>query len=607
MKEWLQTHRFHLTTVLCGCFLFICLTTNLFLGIVVERKTHKIIAEQACSDLVSTTAEVSQNIENLFLEYYDSLNLLASDNRIKLYLKYYNTSLQSTRLTIEATISSYVEVATAFNRNILDVFIVNDDCILNKKKREDIAPQFDYTDTIWYQSMAETGQFGVWSQKLWFYQNSPLVNVDALVLGVPVLSYGGVQVGAIFFFLDKSAIQEVPLSSKPLENDEAYYIISDNNKIVTTFLKKDSSDNFPEKFEIEQCYTLDELQNISAEDLRMQNEIWLYNNIINGSLTVIGHASLSRMHAAFDALRQRNITLIVTVAICGSIGFIILFFILNYYLKQYLNGLFELEVISQQPKPTFFHETNDLAQHYHQIAVKLREVTEKNYAYALEHSQIRLETLLSQLNPHFLFNAFQFLQSEIKYGDRERANHAVLLLSQMFRFTMNTNNYLSTVSEEVEFTKNYLSLYQQCYEQELSVIFDIDKEIYQLIVPKFLLQPIAENAIKHGFSGVPYQGRITVSGKQLGNHIRFIIEDNGHGISLKDLSILQHSLDISATEQVDHKIGLANIYQRLKLLYGKEFSLKIESKECRFFRIIICLPTKVSKIHEKNIQLERSK
>lgn len=603
MKKWLQARCFHLTTVLCGAFLIICLATNLFFWFAVERKTHEIIAEQARNDLFTTTAEVSENLENLFQEYYDSLNLLASDNRIGLYLKYYDKRLQSTRITIEAMISSYVEVATAINRNILDVLIVNDSCLLNKRKREDIAPEFDHTQTVWYQSMAQTGQFGVWSQKLWFYRNSPLVNVNALVLGVPVYSYEGLQVGAVFFFLDEEAIQQVPLSSKPSENDEVYYIVTDDHEVVTTFLGDPDNTGLPEEFQPEQCYTLQELKNISSEDLRIQNDLWLRNDIINSSLTVIGHASLSGIHQTFEKLRQCNAVLIISVAIYGSIGFILLFLILNHYLQSYLNGLFEMEVINQQPKPTIFREANDLAQHYHQIAVKLQEETEKNYAYALEHSRIRLETLLSQLNPHFLFNALQFLQSEIKYGDRDRANYAVLSLSRLFRFTLNTNHYLSTVEEEVEFTKTYLSLYQQCYEQELNVTFDIDEGINQLVVPKFLLQPIAENAIKHGFSGVPYQGTITVLGKRLGNHVRFIIEDNGHGVSSAELQMLQRSLNTFTAEQPQHKIGLVNIYQRLKLLYGHDFTMEIASAECRFFRITICIPTKINELQKKSYEL----
>ena len=85
-----------------------------------------------------------------------------------------------------------------------------------------------------------------------------------------------------------------------------------------------------------------------------------------------------------------------------------------------------------------FQEADDLAQKFHHLVKDLRTATERNYTYELEHSRMRLDTLIAQINPHFLFNTLQFLQSEIMYGDRKRANGMLLSLSRLFRFSLDT-------------------------------------------------------------------------------------------------------------------------------------------------------------------------
>ena len=581
--------QFRLAAVLCVLFGVTCVAMNISISAFVSNQAHTILISQARQDLYDASREAIDNLTDLFAGYEQSLNLLASNNRITMFLKYYQTLPQRTRLTMESSITTYIDEATAIQPDILDVVVVSDDLFVNRLTRGDIRDDFDYKQTEWYQEMTRTHTPALWPLRLDFYKNSPLIGARAIALGVPVFSYEGSYVGAIFFFLDQSAVSKVPIRNKPLSEGEAYYVATEEGDVIVSFNEDESSDRLPRLPEGD-SYTLEGLSGLSERQLLEQDSLWVRSPMLHGDLQVAGCVSLEGIHELFDTLRARTLLMVAVITALGCLFFFLLFVYFNRKLRRYLNYLFEMEATQSEPKQLVFREANTLTAHFHQLVRDLGEVTQKNYAYELEHNRIRLETLISQINPHFLFNALQFLQSEIMYGDRRKADQALMSLSSLFRFTLNTKGYLSTVQEEIEFTRSYLSLCQQCYAGELELEFDIQDDILPIIVPKFLIQPITENAIKHGFDSVPHHARIRIAGQRVGDQVCFVVEDNGHGLGEKALEELRRTLILGAQRDNGARIGLSNIYQRLYLLFGEDFAMDISSSENEFFRIAIRIP-----------------
>ena len=576
--------------VICAILLLMCLITSSTVLFTLLNHTRNLLITDSRNSLDDTITEVVHNLNDLIRSYNSKLDYIASNYRITTYLNVYNSLYPTARLALEHEIRQFIANVIAMDSNIVDVFILNEDVVLNNYNSATVIADYDYTASEWYRAIYEQRNFHMSAVRLDFYINSPLINMEAVVMGAPIYSYDGSFVGAVCLFVESDMLKNVPLSSKGLKDGEAYYVIANDGRTIASFCNPGAESMLLPQFNAERSMML------NADD------IWIHVPLLSGGeYKIIGHISLLSIHERMESLQRQGFVLATSITALCVLLFICLYLFFNRKLNGYLEYLAAIEAGSAPRTATCFREANDLARHFHQLVSDLKAATEQIYAYELEHSRIQLDMLISQINPHFLFNALQFLQSEIMYGDRNRANSMLVSLSDLLRFTLNTNNYVSTVREEVVCTKNYLDICQRCYGNHLQVTIDVSESLDPLLVPKFLIQPIAENSIKHGFDGVPHWGSISILGERQDNQMRFIIEDNGHGLSAEGLNALKASLNNPAKSGVPKQhIGLANIYQRLKLLFGSRFTMRIESEEERFFRITFVIPI------DSHITLQRS-
>ena len=187
--------------------------------------------------------------------------------------------------------------------------------------------------------------------------------------------------------------------------------------------------------------------------------------------------------------------------------------------------------------------------------------------------------LQTQINPHFLFNTLNLiniLALRLTKSDNE-VTRVVSLLSGILRTSLDTNHYIVTVKDELEHLKNYLDIVLIEYENELTVDFDISDEALKYKTVKLILQPIVENCIEHAFPDSTVQNKkITVKSYVKDSNLIFEISDNGVGIGLDKLNIIRSNLASSAMPETKH-IGLCNVNQRIKLIFGKDYGLAVHS------------------------------
>lgn len=118
-------------------------------------------------------------------------------------------------------------------------------------------------------------------------------------------------------------------------------------------------------------------------------------------------------------------------------------------------------------------------------------------------NKFRLYSLRSQINPHFLMNTLQLLQTEIVYGNIEVSNGIVVSLSRLLRYTLYNYEKEVRVTEELKYIREYLSLFIRKFDGALSVRYEVDEKAEDYYMPKLLLQPVVENCIEHGFPIIP--------------------------------------------------------------------------------------------------------
>lgn len=194
-------------------------------------------------------------------------------------------------------------------------------------------------------------------------------------------------------------------------------------------------------------------------------------------------------------------------------------------------------------------------------------------------SNARLNALRLQLQPHFLFNTLNTISSLMEINVNA-AQKVVSRLGGLLRFVLDRDqrNFIP-LREELEFVRNYLDIEQTRFHDRLSIAYDIDETTQEIQVPHLILQPLVENAIKHGFSRRSDEGKIEVVTRRLGDKVELLIRDDGCGSDLKHEDLLQQG------------IGLSNVKKRLELLYGEAAELRISTKPGSGFAVYILIPT----------------
>jgi len=177
-------------------------------------------------------------------------------------------------------------------------------------------------------------------------------------------------------------------------------------------------------------------------------------------------------------------------------------------------------------------------------------------------TKARLRTLKSQLHPHFLFNALHSISS-LMLTDVALADRMMSRLSDLLRLTLeNTDLQLTTVKHELEFVCAYLDIEKMRYADRLTIVLDIAPETLGAAVPHLLLQPLVENAVRHGIGKMSSGGRVRISTETHDSSLIIEVEDNGPGIT-------------STLEVHGHGIGLTTTRDRLQTLYNDHQNLEI--------------------------------
>jgi two-component system LytT family sensor kinase len=204
-----------------------------------------------------------------------------------------------------------------------------------------------------------------------------------------------------------------------------------------------------------------------------------------------------------------------------------------------------------------------------------------------EHQQLllraRMDALSSQINPHFLFNTLNTVSALIRI-DPDAARGVVIKLSNILRRLLRKHESFVPLREELEFIDDYLAIEVARYGREnLQIVKEIDEATLSSFVPSMLLQPIVENSIKHGLAPKLTGGEIRIRTSRADGKLTIEVEDNGVGIPRPRLERMPEA-----------GIGISNVRERLKVLYGEGYRLDIQSESGRGTLIRIEVPELVS-------------
>lgn len=218
---------------------------------------------------------------------------------------------------------------------------------------------------------------------------------------------------------------------------------------------------------------------------------------------------------------------------------------------------------------------------------QLRDTEIRASQLEAQMAQAQLQALKMQLRPHFLFNTLNTV-SMLMREDVEAANRVLVRLSELFRLTLDSDGkHEVALATELQFLESYLEIEQTRFQDRLIVRVDVDPSTLQASVPNLLLQPLVENAIRHGVASRATTGVVEVRSARKNGHLELQVRDNGPGLSN------------FANSGQGGGIGLANTKERLEKLYRGDYELELSNVASGGLQVTVTIPFHV---HDENGQ-----
>ena len=220
------------------------------------------------------------------------------------------------------------------------------------------------------------------------------------------------------------------------------------------------------------------------------------------------------------------------------------------------------------------YEISHLGRSIRKMKVRIKKLMEDIVREQEIQRKNELDTLQSQINPHFLYNTLDIVVWMVENEKPQDAVRALTALARFFRIGLSKGKTIITVRDEIEHVKNYLTIQKMRYKNKFEYYFEVEEEVLELSTLKLILQPIVENAILHGVKGVT-AGQIIVSAIEYENDFVISVFNNGNSADKKKIEDL---LKGEKNQRAVTGIGLYNVNSRLKLLYGESYGLIYNEK-----------------------------
>ncbi len=300
---------------------------------------------------------------------------------------------------------------------------------------------------------------------------------------------------------------------------------------------------------------------------------------------IVGEGSLDQL--ASKEMEQFK-SLFIVIMICTIFLMSIFSILMSMDIINPINSLVasikkvEEENIHQEVVVDREDELGYLSKCFNRMSKQIDNLLNRVYKEELTRREAELKALQAQINPHFLFNTLESISWMAEFNQVSQVRAMVTSLGALLEASIGKGNPMVPLSKELKYIDNYLVIMKNRYEERLTYESDIDERLLSQEVPKLILQPLIENAIYHGIDKKRKNGLIKLTIKRQEDNIYIEVMDNGKGIEKEEVDALNKKFKDDKDDYVfreNHKsIGLVNVNGRVKLFFGKQYGLEIESE-----------------------------
>ena len=349
-----------------------------------------------------------------------------------------------------------------------------------------------------------------------------------------------------------------------------YYILSNDGEIVYSNDELDLGNEYKEEW----ISSVDNKNGIIRTEMHGKKYLVCYSKLESTGWISAIVIPVSEILSEFNDLGVFILILSIMVVIIGCV-------FANIISKTVTKPIEKLiESIKEMGKGNFSNkieikgncEIINLITKFNEMDDKIVKLIDENYLTKIREKEATIMSLNIQLNPHFLYNTLNVINWIAIENEQNEISKIIVSLSSMLQYTAYNNEECCEFERDFEWLKRYVYIMQIRFEDKFDVKYNIDSKLMNYKVPKLFLQPFVENSIIHGFSSSEYKGILEVSGyidKDRGR-ICFCVYDNGKGME-------KEKIDYIIRENKE-RIGISNVNNRIKLIYGEKYGVKIYSK-----------------------------
>lgn len=259
--------------------------------------------------------------------------------------------------------------------------------------------------------------------------------------------------------------------------------------------------------------------------------------------------------------------------------------VLEKSMKELEDGNFD--IVSEIDEKHSQVEIIRLNRNFNKMIIQIRKLMDKVVEEQTEKRKSELKALQNQINPHFLYNTLDSIVFLAESNQVTEVKTMVVALAKFFRISISKGKPIITVKEELEHVQNYMIIESIRYKDTFTFEINCEKDCEDCLAMKLMLQPFVENSIYHGLKNLEDHGLIKIKVYQDNGYLYFVVEDNGYGMRQSKIDELYERMH---NNEVTNSVGIKNVYQRLKLYYGEEADIIIESELDEYTRFIIKTP-----------------
>jgi len=245
-------------------------------------------------------------------------------------------------------------------------------------------------------------------------------------------------------------------------------------------------------------------------------------------------------------------------------------------------------------------EITELGMSFNIMIGKIKELLDSKIKEQENLKKAEMRALQAQINPHFLYNTLDTIIWMAESKKTDQVVKIVTALSSFFRISLSKGMDWITIGEEVERIKSYLTIQKMRYRDILDFKIEVDQDAAENTILKLILQPLVENALYHGIKNKRAGGTISVRARRKGeNEVLLEVEDDGIGFTPEKLAQLRAELEDDSGEiKMESGFGIGNVNNRIRLYYGKQYGLSIQSEYSTGTCVTLIIPAKIETVSQ---------